>query len=157
MLFCFVFDMIPIALLAIICTSRHDIARVLFMIYAFLTFIAYLATFVSNSLVFRLVASHIKVVQLLHDKKKLLETRQVAIAALTQAIVPLVCQVRVGGESSKRVLGPGILNPVIFSTTDTADCGREDYFDNAILAGIESFIGCINHDVRRNRRSITTF
>ena len=86
--------MMPIALLAVICVARHDIAKWLFFVYAFLTFAAYLVTFVSNSLVFRIVANHIRVVQSLHDRTRLLETRQVAIATLAQAIVPLVCQVK---------------------------------------------------------------
>lgn len=93
MVACFVSDMMPVALLAIIVTARHDIARLLFFIYTFLTFGAYVVTFVSNSLVFRIVASHIRVVQSLHDRNRLLETRQVAIATLAQAVVPLVCQV----------------------------------------------------------------
>lgn len=97
MLACFVSDMIPISLLAVICVARHDVAKTLFFGYAFLTFAAYAVTFVSNSVVFRIVANHIRVVQSLQDRTRLLETRQVAIATLAQAVVPLVCQVSRGG------------------------------------------------------------
>uniref|UniRef100_A0AC34GQQ2 G-protein coupled receptors family 1 profile domain-containing protein n=1 Tax=Panagrolaimus sp. ES5 TaxID=591445 RepID=A0AC34GQQ2_9BILA len=90
---CAIADMAPIVLLVVICLSRHDTGRWLFFVYAFLTFAAYVVTFVSNIVVFRIVAKHIHVVQCLHDKTRLLETRQVALATLAQAVVPLVCQV----------------------------------------------------------------
>lgn len=81
------------ALLAVICVARHDVGKWLFFGYAVLTFLAYVVTFVSNFVVFRIVAKHIPIVQSLHDKTRLLETRQVAIATFSQAMVPLVCQV----------------------------------------------------------------
>uniref|UniRef100_A0AC34RIL6 G-protein coupled receptors family 1 profile domain-containing protein n=1 Tax=Panagrolaimus sp. JU765 TaxID=591449 RepID=A0AC34RIL6_9BILA len=90
---CIVSDFSPVALLAIICIARHDVGKWLFFSYAVLTFSAYVVTFVSNSIVFRIVAKHIPVVQSLHDKTRLLETRQVAAATLAQALVPIVCQV----------------------------------------------------------------
>ncbi|KAE9550370.1 hypothetical protein FO519_006411 [Halicephalobus sp. NKZ332] len=90
---CALSDMTPMALLAVICVARHDIGKWLFFGYAVLTFLAYVVTFVSNFVVFRIVAKHIPVVQCLHDKTRLLETRQVAIATFSQAMVPLVCQV----------------------------------------------------------------
>ncbi|KAI6188851.1 hypothetical protein M3Y98_00398900 [Aphelenchoides besseyi] len=40
-----------------------------------------------------MVALHISVVQSLHDRTRLLETRQIALATLIQALVPLLCQV----------------------------------------------------------------
>ncbi|CAD5216454.1 unnamed protein product [Bursaphelenchus okinawaensis] len=90
---CAVMDLLPVILLVVICTAHHDIARRLFFAYASLTVIAHGVTFVSNFLVFWLVANHIKVVECLHDRTRLLETRQVAVATLAQAVVPLICQV----------------------------------------------------------------
>uniref|UniRef100_A0A7E4UWA7 G_PROTEIN_RECEP_F1_2 domain-containing protein n=1 Tax=Panagrellus redivivus TaxID=6233 RepID=A0A7E4UWA7_PANRE len=92
-LVCVISDMAPIILLVIICTSRHDVGRWLFFAYAFLTVSAYIVTFVSNIVVFRIVSKHVRVVRCLHDKARLLETRQVAVATLAQAVVPLICQV----------------------------------------------------------------
>jgi hypothetical protein len=85
--------MTPVILRAIICVARHDVAKWLFFGYAALTVVAYVVTFVSNTLVFRLVARHISVVQCLHDRTRLLETKQVALATCAQAVLPLVCQV----------------------------------------------------------------
>lgn len=39
------------------------------------------------------MARHISVVECLHDRTRLLETKQVALACCAQAILPLVCQV----------------------------------------------------------------
>ena len=90
---CVVCDMMPVLLLAVICTAHHDVARYLFIAYALLTVSAYMLTFLLNSLVFRIVARHIHVVECLRDKTRLLETKQVAVSTLAQALVPLVCQV----------------------------------------------------------------
>ncbi len=61
--------------------------------YAILTCAAYLLVFVCNSLVFRRVAQHIGVVECLSDRSRLIETKQVAMATLAQALIPLACQV----------------------------------------------------------------
>ncbi|CAD5222347.1 unnamed protein product [Bursaphelenchus xylophilus] len=90
---CAVMDLLPVILLIVISNAHHDIARWLFFAYASLTVVAHVVTFVSNFLVFWLVANHIKVVQCLHDRTRLLETRQVALATLAQAVVPMICQV----------------------------------------------------------------
>uniref|UniRef100_A0A915CZX5 G protein-coupled receptor n=1 Tax=Ditylenchus dipsaci TaxID=166011 RepID=A0A915CZX5_9BILA len=90
---CLLADMLPVVLLGVICISHHDIARYLFIGYAALTVLAYVLTFFLNFLVFRLVAQHIQVVECLHDRTRLLETKQVALSTLAQALVPLVCQV----------------------------------------------------------------
>uniref|UniRef100_A0A1I7SZT2 G_PROTEIN_RECEP_F1_2 domain-containing protein n=1 Tax=Caenorhabditis tropicalis TaxID=1561998 RepID=A0A1I7SZT2_9PELO len=77
----------------LICVVEHDVAKVLFYIFAFITTFAYFVAFTTNYMVFRVVAKHIKVVENLRDQARLLETRQVAIATLAQAIIPLFCQV----------------------------------------------------------------
>lgn len=93
LLICVASDMLPVVLLCIICMAKHSIAQYLFFGYALLTILAHIVTFISNSLVFRMVAKHIAVVQCLHDRTRLLETKQVASATFIQAILPLVCQV----------------------------------------------------------------
>ncbi|KAI6177495.1 hypothetical protein M3Y97_00913800 [Aphelenchoides bicaudatus] len=93
LLFCIVSDLLPVVLLCIICVARHDIAKWLFFGYAVLTVIAHVVTFVANTMVFRMVARHISVVQCLHDRVRLLETKQVALATCAQAVLPLICQI----------------------------------------------------------------
>lgn len=39
------------------------------------------------------MAKHISVVECLHDRTRLLETKQVAFATCAQAILPLICQI----------------------------------------------------------------
>ncbi|KAK0397753.1 hypothetical protein QR680_002253 [Steinernema hermaphroditum] len=90
---CLLSDTIPIAILVAICIAPLAPGRYLFYLYAILTFAAYLVAFVSNSMVFLIVKSHISVVQCLHDRTRLIETKQVAFATLAQALIPLVCQV----------------------------------------------------------------
>ncbi|TMS37330.1 hypothetical protein L596_004283 [Steinernema carpocapsae] len=91
---CLLSDTVPLAILGAICIAPSPTPqRWLFYLYAILTFGAYLVAFVSNSMVFRIVANHIQVVQCLHDRTRLIETRQVAFATLAQALIPLVCQV----------------------------------------------------------------
>ncbi|KAI6218449.1 hypothetical protein M3Y95_01165400 [Aphelenchoides besseyi] len=90
---CLASDLIPLFLLTVISFARHDVAKWLFFAFALLTVFAHVVTFVSNILVFRMVALHISVVQSLHDRTRLLETRQIALATLIQALVPLLCQV----------------------------------------------------------------
>uniref|UniRef100_A0A1I7WUG9 G_PROTEIN_RECEP_F1_2 domain-containing protein n=1 Tax=Heterorhabditis bacteriophora TaxID=37862 RepID=A0A1I7WUG9_HETBA len=92
--FCFLFDVLPISVLYVICVVDHDLARWLFYLYAVITVVSYLIAFTSNYMVFRIVARHICVVQNLRDQARLLETRQIAVATLAQAFVPLVCQYR---------------------------------------------------------------
>ncbi|KAI6239122.1 Phospholipid/glycerol acyltransferase domain-containing protein [Aphelenchoides fujianensis] len=93
LLICLAADTFPLLLLTVICVARHDVAKWLFFFYAGSTVLAHLITFASNFMVFRMVARHIRVVQCLHDRTRLLETRQVAWATLLQAVIPLVCQV----------------------------------------------------------------
>lgn len=90
---CLLADAVPVGLLTAICIAHHDVAKCLFMVYAFVTTIAYILTFLLNFLVFRIVARHIHIVQCLLDRTRLLETKQVALSTLAQALVPLVCQV----------------------------------------------------------------
>lgn len=56
---CLVADMLPVFLLAVICFARHDVAKWLFFAYAILTVLAHILTFVSNSLVFRMVSLYV--------------------------------------------------------------------------------------------------
>ncbi|KAI1725622.1 hypothetical protein DdX_02290 [Ditylenchus destructor] len=93
LLVCLLADAVPVGLLTAICIAHHDVAKCLFMVYAFVTTIAYILTFLLNFLVFRIVARHIHIVQCLLDRTRLLETKQVALSTLAQALVPLVCQV----------------------------------------------------------------
>uniref|UniRef100_A0A914USY0 G protein-coupled receptor n=1 Tax=Plectus sambesii TaxID=2011161 RepID=A0A914USY0_9BILA len=93
---CFVFDTLPLAVLIILADpwSLWRPNHTYWLIaHAAVTILAYLLTFVCNTLVFRKVARHIAVVGCLQHRSRLLETRQVAIATLAQAIVPLFCQV----------------------------------------------------------------
>ncbi|PIC15172.1 hypothetical protein B9Z55_022251 [Caenorhabditis nigoni] len=91
--FCVFLDLLPIGILYLICVVDHDLAKFLFYCFASITTFAYFVAFTTNYMVFRVVAKHIKVVENLHDQARLLETRQVAIATLAQAIIPLFCQV----------------------------------------------------------------
>ncbi|PAV88205.1 hypothetical protein WR25_05225 isoform B [Diploscapter pachys] len=91
--FCLIADFLPVSVLYLICQVDHDTARWLFYGYAILTVIAYLLAFSTNYMVFQIVARHICIVQNLRDQNRLLETRQVALATLGQALIPLVCQV----------------------------------------------------------------
>ncbi|CCD69982.1 G_PROTEIN_RECEP_F1_2 domain-containing protein [Caenorhabditis elegans] len=93
LIFCIFLDFLPVCILYLICVVEHDVAKVLFYIFAFITTLAYFVAFTTNYMVFRVVAKHIQVVENLHDQARLLETRQVAIATLAQAIIPLFCQV----------------------------------------------------------------
>ncbi|CAJ0583469.1 unnamed protein product, partial [Mesorhabditis spiculigera] len=93
MLICILSDLAPVSLLVVMCFANQQLARWLFFCYAIVTVAAYLIAFISNTMVFRIVARHIRVVQSLRDASRLLETRQIAIATLAQALVPLVCQV----------------------------------------------------------------
>ncbi|KAI6188381.1 hypothetical protein M3Y98_00348700 [Aphelenchoides besseyi] len=90
---CLASDLIPLFLLTIISFARHDVVKWLFFGFALLTVFAHMVTFVSNILVFRMVALHISFVQSLHDHTRLLRTRQIALVTLIQALVPLLCQV----------------------------------------------------------------
>ncbi|RCN36921.1 hypothetical protein ANCCAN_17184 [Ancylostoma caninum] len=76
-----------------IMTVDQEHARWLYFTYAGLTVLSYVVAFLSNYVVFRVVARHIRVVQNLRDHVRLLETRQIALATFAQAIVPLICQV----------------------------------------------------------------
>ncbi|CAP20737.2 Protein CBG24032 [Caenorhabditis briggsae] len=113
--FCVFLDLLPIGILYLICVVDHDLAKILFYCFAFITTFAYFVAFTTNYMVFRVVgesvfsselflcfipAKHIKVVENLHDQARLLETRQVAIATLAQAIIPLFCQVRKHNNNS---------------------------------------------------------
>ncbi|VDM74315.1 unnamed protein product [Strongylus vulgaris] len=102
LLVCVLFDLAPIALLfmvdiqlhisqMIMTVGRQERARWLYF-YAGLTVLSYIVAFLSNYMVFRIVARHIRVVQNLRDHVRLLETRQIALATFAQAIVPLICQ-----------------------------------------------------------------
>ncbi|CAD6188865.1 unnamed protein product [Caenorhabditis auriculariae] len=93
MFFCLISDMLPVSLLYLICLVGPDLARLLFYMFATITVAAYIVAFATNYIVFRIVARHIRVVQNLRDQARLLETRQIAIATLGQAFIPLVCQV----------------------------------------------------------------
>ncbi|CAB3400596.1 unnamed protein product [Caenorhabditis bovis] len=93
LLFCILLDSLPVAILYIICVADHDVAKSMFYLFAAITIFAYFISFATNYMVFRVVARHIEVVQNLRDQVRLLETRQVAIATLAQALIPLLCQV----------------------------------------------------------------
>ncbi|CAL2052817.1 unnamed protein product [Caenorhabditis brenneri] len=90
---CLLLDFVPIGILYLICILEHDIAKLLFYLFAFITTFAYFLAFATNYMVFRVVSKHVKVVENLRDKVRLLETRQIAIATFAQAIIPLFCQV----------------------------------------------------------------
>ncbi|EYC20036.1 hypothetical protein Y032_0023g836 [Ancylostoma ceylanicum] len=79
--------------LQMIMTVDQENARLLYFTYAGFTVLSYIVAFLSNYVVFRVVARHIRVVQNLRDHVRLLETRQIALATFAQAIVPLICQV----------------------------------------------------------------
>ncbi|CAJ0609140.1 unnamed protein product [Cylicocyclus nassatus] len=93
LLVCVIFDLAPIALLFMILAVDQDQSKLLYFTYAGLTVLSYIVAFLSNYMVFRIVARHILVVQNLRDHVRLLETRQIALATFAQAIVPLICQV----------------------------------------------------------------
>uniref|UniRef100_A0A8R1E2R2 Uncharacterized protein n=1 Tax=Caenorhabditis japonica TaxID=281687 RepID=A0A8R1E2R2_CAEJA len=87
-------DVIPVGILYLICIVNHEVAKALFYAFATITILAYLIAYTTNYMVFRIVAKHIKVVENLKYQARLIETRQVAIATLAQAIIPLICQRR---------------------------------------------------------------
>ncbi|ETN70183.1 hypothetical protein NECAME_05004 [Necator americanus] len=68
-------------------------AKWLYFIYIGFTVLSYIVAFLSNYIVFRTVARHIRVIQNLRDHVRLLETRQIALATFAQAIIPLISQV----------------------------------------------------------------
>ncbi|CAI5455025.1 unnamed protein product [Caenorhabditis angaria] len=116
--FCLVLDFLPVALLYVICVVEHDVAKPLFYMFTIITALAYFVAFATNYMVFRVVAKHIRVVQNLRDQARLLETRQVAIATLAQAFIPLVCQVPAFlSLSSVLLLSEPMSNEYIFMMT----------------------------------------
>lgn len=154
--------MLPVFLLCVICITRHDVAKWLFFGYAILTVFAHVVTFFANIMVFRMVsysetvfcllefdynnclilqvARHISVVQCLHDRTRLLETKQVALATCAQAILPLVCQVIYIPTNSNNCLflGPRLSYSFISSVTcpSTYKCKSNIYY--TIMVGSKS-------------------
>ncbi|CAI4223946.1 unnamed protein product [Auanema sp. JU1783] len=115
-IFCLLADFLPVTLLYIISLQDYNSARITFIFYGFITVVAYVIAFVSNYMVFQIVARHIHVVQNLQDEARLLETRQVAFATLAQAIVPLICQVPAFLTLSSAIL---LTEPITNSTIIT--------------------------------------